>query len=281
MKRLLCLPAALLLCLAAPTPAAAQQTALAAAAVQPGDGVTVVRQIAHYRRYDGGDLAFDSLDEFHYDTVVGYGLTRDTSIMIHVPLTFRDFGRDANGSDAFDDVGGIDDIRLMAQHRFWQLDTGPIETQRAVVFGGLHIPTFTDGISSESFDPFLGAAYTRIEGRHGYNVAGQIHINTNGDDTGITFGDTGANAFRLDAAYLYRLAPVTYDIHTTGSWYATAEAFGRYETNGDREVILAPGLMYEGKRFALTLAVEVPAYQDLDHRSEQAVGLALELRILF
>ncbi|MEM9296601.1 MAG: hypothetical protein AAGA57_12435 [Planctomycetota bacterium] len=263
--------------------AAGQQTALSGAAVQPGKGVVVARGIAEATLYEGDAIGFDELVEYRQQVVAGYGLTRDVTAMVHVPLVYRDYqGPVAAGTgDSFTDVFGIDDVLLMGQYRFWQNDTGAIDTRRAVVSGGVEVPTFAEGLSSDSFDPFVGAAYTQIQGRHGVNAAARYKLTTGGGARSVRFGQNTGDALRVDAGYLYRLSPAQYGLDTTHSTYLTFDVLGRYETNGDTELLLAPGYLWEGPRSAVFGGVMLPVHQDLDLRAEAKVGVVLEVRLLF
>ncbi len=257
--------------------AEAQQTARSAAAVQPGKGVVVLRQYLEVDHYTNPDI-----NQFSYESILGYGVTRNFTVMAHLPLVYRDF-QDASAANAPTSDGevGVRDLKVMGQYRFWQSDTRGIGTQRAVVFAGLELPSGDDGFSSDSVDPYVGLAYTRIVGRHGFNIAGQYQWNNGSRDEPVTFGDLEADAVRLDTGYLYRLAPEAYTLETRSSWYLTTELLGRYETNGDAEVLFAPGVMYEAMTWAVGASVAFPVWQDLEERPELEASVLVELRFLF
>ena len=266
---------------AAASTSSAQQSTDMPAAVQPGWEVFVVRQETEYMRMDdprpGG---FGAIEMTETETTLAYGLTRDSALMVHVPVMYWDLESAAPepASQGF----GVDDITLMVQHRFYKEDLGPIETRRAVLLVGLEVPSYDEGFSSESLDPMLGVAYTLIDGRHGLNASALWKFNTSADDGfAIEFGDSAADALRLDGSYLYRLSPETYTAETTGSHYVQAQLLGRYETNGDTQVMFAPGWMYEGRQWAFEATVHLPVLQELDHRAELKWGVNLGVRYLF
>lgn len=273
--------AATLAVLAAPGGAKAQQSTDMPAAVQPGWEVPVVRQEVMYTRHDdpraGG---FGSIDMFEIETTFAYGIGRTSALMVHVPVMYWDLNNPTPDPDA--DGWGLDDITAMYQWRFYQEDVGPIETRRAVLLAGLEIPSYDDGFSSESFDPLLGVAYTRIDGRHGFNASALWKFNT-GTEDGFTveFGDSKHDALKLDGSYLYRLAPEAYTAETTGSHYFQAQLLGRYETTGDVQLMFAPGWMYEGRQWAYEATVHLPVWQELDSRAELEWGINLGIRYLF
>ncbi|MEM6551664.1 MAG: transporter [Planctomycetota bacterium] len=261
--------------------ASAQQTARSGAAVQPGKDVLVLRQYFQYDSFNDPDV-----DQFRHETVLGYGITGRFTLMAHLPVVYRNFtslpatATPAN-RPADDAEWGLADLTLMAQYRFWQYDSGPINTQRATVFAGLELPSGVDGFSSDSVDPFLGAAYTRIHDRHGLNLAARYQFNTGDTANPVNFSESDADAFRSEFSYLYRLAPNAYTSRSRRSWYLTQELLFRYETNRDTELLIAPGLMLEGPTYAVGLSVALPLAQDLDHRPEPELSLLLELRFLF
>jgi len=87
-----------------------------------------------------------------------------------------------------------------------------------------------------------------------------------------------ADLFCWDAAYLYRVTPAEFTAETDGAWYALCELNGLYETNGDAELFVSPGLMYEAARWTLELSVQVPVWQSLDHRPAAEYLLSVGLR---
>jgi len=261
--------------------ASAQQSTDMPAAVQPGWEVPIVRQEAKYMRTeDPRPGGLGDIDTLELETTLAYGIGRTSALMLHVPVMYRDLDNADLNPDA--DGWGLDDITVMVQHRFYQNDVGPIETRRVVLLTGLEVPSYDDGFSSDSFDPLLGVAYTRIDGRHGLNASALWKFNTSADDGfNIEFGDSKFDALKLDGSYLYRLSPEAYTAQTTGSHYFQAQLLGRYETNGDLGLMFAPGWMYEGRQWAFEATFHVPVFEELDHRAELEYGLNLGIRYLF
>lgn len=259
----------------------AQQSTDMPAAVQPGWEVPIIRQESHYSRMDDPrEGGFGSVDMFEFETTFAYGVGRKSALMVHVPIMYWDLENSEPEPEA--DGFGIDDITVMYQHRIYQNDVGPIETRRAVLLTGLEVPSYDDGFSSDSFDPLLGIAYTRIDGRHGFNASALWKFNTGTDDGfAIEFGDSKFDALKLDGSYLYRLSPEAYTAQTTGSNYFQFQALGRYETNGDMQIMIAPGWMYEGRQWAFEATVHLPVLQELDRRTELEYGINFGIRYLF
>ena len=66
-----------------------------------------------------------------------------------------------------------------------------------------------------------------------------------------------------------------------GAWYALVEMNGTYETDGDNEILIAPGIMFEGGRFGLEFGVQLPAWQRIEHRPKTDFNFTVGLRLLF
>ncbi|MEM6507138.1 MAG: hypothetical protein AAF711_16995 [Planctomycetota bacterium] len=259
--------------------ASGQEVLYTPSATSPGKGIFAVRQNLSFESYDGvrADGAF-SLDQFTYETAIAYGITADLTLMSHLPLMYRDYDEPVtSNSESF----GVDDLDVMLKYRFLQKDVGNIDTVRMSLMGGIQLPSYSDQFSSESFDPFIGWAMTMIEGRHGIGAHAKYKWNTGGDPYEIEFGDGQSDAIRLDGSYLYRIDPVAYTIDTTKSTYIMVELNQRYETNGDYETLLSPGILIEAQNWAAEIAVRLPINQQVDHRAELDWALTFGLRFTF
>jgi hypothetical protein len=71
-----------------------------------------------------------------------------------------------------------------------------------------------------------------------------------------------------------------YEAGKFDSVFGVLELNGIYETNGDNELFLSPGLQYKKKRMTLEATVQIPVWQDLDNRPESdlLVGAGIRLR---
>ncbi len=260
--------------------AAAQQSFYNLSAAQPSPGVLLVREVvqyAHYRR----DPVVGEFRLAMSETQLAYGLTPRTTVMGIVPLMYRDLGDEPAGVDATD--FGLGDAHIMIKHRFWKRDTGPIDTMRAGLILGLDIPTGTDPFGNGGWDPMIGAVFTSIKDRHGFNAAARYKFNTDEEDDSLArqSGDRLADVLLLDLSYLYRIQPAMFTASSHGAWYLMADVNGIYETNGDAELRLSPGIMYEARRWVIEAAVQLPLWSDLDHRGELDYAIGLGFRILF
>lgn len=253
--------------------ASAQEAALSEAATQPARGHVTWRESVRFERYELPDRTVDQLT---VNTRLTLGLDGQWSAVLDIPMVSRD--------DRFDgtrDANGLGDLRLGVKYRFWQHDRGAIETERLAAFGGVRLPTGEGGLSSDGVDPYLGLVYTRVEGRHGINAGVRYTLTTDGDPSPIVAGAGDADLLTLETSYLYRLSPAAYESDTVGSLYAAVESFVDYETNADIAWRVAPGLLWEARRWAGEVSVIVPVARRIESRANGEWGLALGVRVLF
>jgi hypothetical protein len=254
----------------------AQASALSDAATQPAKGRIAWREQARFERYE---LLGNDVDQWTIDTRLIYGLRKDVSLTLNVPTILRD--REVVSAAGVGDQEGLGDTTLMLKWRFWQHDPAPVDTNRLALIGGLRLPTGTDGLSTGGWDPFVGLTFTKVEGRHGMNASARYTVSTDGLANPISAGTGEADLLTLETSWLYRLSPSEYTSETDASLYFTVESFVDYETNGDIAWRVAPGLLYEARRWTAELSPIVPIAQDIDDRAELDWGLAFGVRFLF
>ena len=272
---------ALLIAACASPAAHAQQSFRNTSAAQPSPGVSLFRQTYNFTRYGDDPTGLGrTADEFLLNTQFAYGISKDVAVIAELPLLYRDVDSDVAG------VGGHDfgqgDLHTMVKWRIWQNDTGPIDTMRLSLLAGLDWPVGEDPFGNNGWDPMIGAVFTSIQDRHGVNAAARYKFNTNDrDDPPLTVWDGLEDTLAIDAAYLYRLAPDSYDDDSHGAWYLMAELNATYETNGDIEAMIAPGIMYEARNWVFEASIQLPLYEDLDHRPQVEYSIGIGLRYLF
>jgi len=284
--------APLIVAAACTAPAAAQEAINSPSATLPSPGALVTR--FQFRAYDfrqepepPGRAGW----ELEYLFMAAYGLTPELAVEARLPFFQREMSVDETigaGTDAvtsgssFDAHAiGLGDLDLMLKLRIWKADLGPVDTMRLAVLAGLEIPTGTDGFGSSSIDPYIGSAFTGIFGRHGFGAAARWTFTTGSAFDPLFAGETTADILRLDASYLFRVHPDEYGEVHQAAWYAVGEVNTTYETNGDWQVLLSPGLLIEAPRWAFELGVQIPAYQRVTGRPELKIGIVAGVRILF
>lgn len=263
-----------------PRHATAQAPIIMPAATQPSADRFVLRnQLRYLEARDHPATGMDDFREITFWNNLDYGLTGNLAINLSIPVKYREYARPDGTSR---ETWGIADPELQAKWRVYQKDFGPIDTARLSLLGGVQIRGGDSNFTTDGFNPSFGAVYTHVQGRHGFNVAARYKINTGrGSETNLGGGDGRDDALFYDASYLYRLSPAQYDAKSTGALYAVLEMNGVYETNGDNELFLSPGLMYEARTWTLEAAIRLPVWQEIDHRPETRFVTYVGLRLLF
>ncbi|MGP1347309.1 MAG: transporter [Phycisphaerales bacterium] len=260
--------------------ATAQEAINTIAPTQPAVGGVVTKTQARITLY-GGDPTGRGREGVEYvlwnEAIVG--ITPRFSASLGVPLIRRELEGDS-GDDSLN-RGGLGDAVLTLKYRFWQQDPGPVDTRRLAAFVGLEMPTGHSDLTSDSWDPTAGLVYMGIHGRHGFNQSVAWTFTTGDVDAPIGPGDSLADLLSFDSAYLYRISPDEYTADLTASLYGVLELNGSYETNGDLEILLSPGLLYEAANFAIEAGIQVPIFSDIEERMRMDIGIRLGLRILF
>jgi hypothetical protein len=271
---------AMAMMLACAASAQAQEATLTPAATQPAEGNWYLRQKVQYLRLGRDPSPADrDIDKIVATTLLSYGVTRDVSLTLDVPVEFESSRSNASGE--VERSFGVNDIGITAKWRPLQWDLGPVDSVRVAFIAGVEVPTFDGKFSSQGVDPIVGGVVTAILGRHGFNQALRYKFTTDGQPFPTRAGDGDADALFYDTSYLFRLAPEEYAADTEASTYLTLELNGVYETNGDNEVILGPGILYEARTFALEATVGLPIVRDVDERPTADVVVTVGFRILF
>jgi hypothetical protein len=249
------------------SPAWSQEAIFTRSATQPAAGVLAWRQQFRWMDYTG------DMTELSTRTMLSYGIAGNLAIEAQLPIISMTGG--------WHEATGAGDLLLLAKTRIWQRHDSAIDTARIGVFGGAAVPLGPDALTGGGVDPVAGAVYMQVMGRHGINVSAQYQLTTNGTWHPLMPGAGEADLIRADAAYLWRIAPVEYSLENDAAWYLTLEANSFWETNGDRELLLAPGLLYEGTQIALEIGVQLPVARCVMERPAQGVGVTAGFRLLF
>lgn len=256
---------ALLLGLCAPA-ALAQAPLNANVAIQPPKGILIFEQKF---RFDVGELPGDrDAERLRIATTLIYGVTDVVTVIVGVPLV----NLEADDPDMSE--FGVADIRAMAKIRLHRNDFGPVRTSRFDLLAGVELPSADDPFTSDSVDPLLGGVYSLVIDRHAFHVDALWRFSTAG-------GPRGDDSLFYNLSYVYRLAPAEYGEGANTSLYGVIELNGRADTNGDQELVLAPGLAHVTSRWAAGINVNIPVYRDIDNRFERLIGFGLTFRMRF
>jgi hypothetical protein len=265
----------------APGVAFAQEPVNAAdSATQPSPGHAIFKEQFRYYSLDLKQGPFErrgKIKDAVLMSTLNLGLTSDVSLSFRAPVSFRERGLKL--SNRTDREAGVGDVTALAKWRIFRDDTGPLDTMRLSLVGGATIRTGDAPFTNDAYNPVLGLAYTQVAGRHGLNGSLQWTFTTGGNKEPIYAGESTADLGRYDLAYLFRLLPKEFTAETPGALYAVCELNGLYETNGDNELFLSPGLMYEASTWTAELSVQLPVWQQIDNRAEAEYGLIAGVRL--
>lgn len=268
---------------AAATTASAQEPINAAdSATQPSPGHAIFMEQVRFLRLDLDETRWDQrgdVDDVIFLSTLNVGVKSNLSLSLRFPILFRD--REFDADDSSEREEGIGDVTVLAKWRFLQLDTSPLDTLRVSLIGGAQIRTGDSPFTTDGYNPILGLAMTKIGGRHGFNGSLEWTFTTVGNEEPVYAGESTADLFRYDLAYLFRMWPKAYEADTPGAWYAVCELNGLYETNGDNELFLSPGLMYEATTWTAELSFQWPAWQRIEHRAEAEFAVVAGVRFSF
>lgn len=261
----------------------AQEAMYTEAATMPGPGTVVVRQMLHVVQYgrsgEGVEPGDERTRQVESLTSAQVGLVRDWSLRLQVPVTWRETRRQDGESES---DRGVEDLELMFKWRVVQEDTGGIDTFRVALLGGASVASGDDkDFSSQSVNPFVGAAATLIRGRHGVNADVMYRVQTGGDERHNFGGMSEADLFTLSGSHVFRLWPERFTASSSGGWYVTSELMSLWETSGDREVRAGFGVMWEAWRVAVEGGVLLPVWNDVRQRPELDWGVGVGVRFTF
>ncbi len=265
---------ALLALLALSERASAQAPINSNVALQPSKGGLIIRQQFRYTEADRsapiGDLDIRLSSSI---TTFVYGLSDELTLILDTPFVLS--RRTENSTTGDNDTdSGLADLRLLSKLRLYRDDFGPTGTRRFDLIGGIELPTGGSEFTSDSADPVLGFVVTHIEDRHSFDADALWHFNTGG-------GDRADDLLRYDLAYIYRLSPESYASTRPTALFGSVELNGFYETNGDHELFVSPGIQYVTTRWIVEATVQIPVWQDLSHRAERDFVVGVGFRVQF
>lgn len=243
-------------------------------ALQPSKGGLIIRQ---QFRYAEGEQSTPTgnvdIEQATSITTLVYGLSQDLTLILETPFVLsREIENTSTGDDRTD--SGFADVTLLTKYRVYRDDFGPTDTRRFALIGGFELPTGQDEFSSDSINPIIGGVFTHVEGRHSFDADALWKFNTGG-------GDRGEDLLKYDLAYVYRLWPTTYASTNPTALFGSIELNGLYETNDDQELFVSPGIQYVTTRWIVEATVQIPIWQDLDHRAERDFIIGVGFRVQF
>lgn len=218
-------------------------------------------------------------EEWTATSILSYGIDANDAVDVSLPIGYHWLESGGPPSSQSDVAAG--NLMILFKRRLVRWDYGPTNTARVSLLGGMEFPTGDPTFASDGWNPLVGAVYTQVHERMGWNVSLQYKFTTGGNPSPLRPGDGRADLFQYDAAYLWRLLPAAYTEQSRAAWYLVAEANGAAETNGDHELLLSPGILYEADDLAVELSIQLPAYRHLAYRPERELSIVLGFRWLF
>ncbi len=186
-----------------------------------------------------------------------HGVREDFALIVSAPYVHREVDKlDADGFGLELRHDGIADITVLGKYRFWQKDSGPLESVRWAVLGGINVRSGDSKFSSDSYDPIVGAVYSWRRDRAHLDADLVYQFNTAG-------GRAGHDTLRYDLAYSFRLFPAVFRTERPRAIDVIAELNGRYTTDGSHELFLSPGLQFATERWSIEASVQFPVAQEL------------------
>ncbi len=263
--------------LAAPA-AFAQESPNIRSATLPSPGNLVLRLSGNAYLFNGGGALYE--ERLRLAT----GILPELGVEAQLPFYQTDLDATEAAETGTDPhAAGLGDLEIDFKLRILRLDTGPVDTFRLALLGGLELPTSTAGFGSSGVVPNAGIAANWISGRHGIsaNLLWRFTTGRSGEFVPLFAGDTDADVLEANVGYLFRVHPEEYGEEHVGAWYATAELLTTYETNGDVEMLLTPGVLYEGPRWAFEATLGFPVWRQVEDRPEANLVVGVGLRFLF
>lgn len=223
-----------------PLSVSAQEPTFMGAATHPGQGQVYTRTF----------FSISDNDDYELHGRLAYGIVSRLALQLDAHHEEQHSGSDYSSGA----------VRL--KYRFLQKDYSPINTWRASVVGGLEFPTEEDPA------PHIAVVTTVIYNRHGLN--GQVDWASYAEDP---------DEAMVNASHLYRLAPAKYKPDTKGAWYTELESLNTFYDNGDYEIDLASGLLYEARKWAAEISLRLPVAGN--YPDQPSYTIASGLRYLF
>lgn len=247
--------------------ARAQEAINTDAALQPPPGVLIYRQQFRYRSLEADNGPAEA-DMYMISSNFIYGLNPKVTLIGAVSLVYREMDA-GTGMDDMEDFG-IADIKALGKFQVYKDNFDVGGTLKAGILAGAELPSGDNVFSSHSIDPIAGGVGTYAQDRHGLSAAATYQLNTGGDDDEVKY----------DLGYTFRALPASFADNDSTAVFAVLEFNGLYETNGDNEVLLSPGVQYVTSNWTIEATFQYPILQDVENRlqTEYAMGVLIRLR---
>ncbi|MBN4058887.1 transporter [bacterium AH-315-J04] len=185
------------------------------------------------------------------------GLEANLAMIINVPYVYRERKvYDSREGSVEDRRDGPADTTLLLKYRFWQDDSGPLQTERLAALFGVNLSNGDSSFSSDSYDPIVGLVYSWRRDRKVFD-ADMVYTIKTGE------GNFDVDSLRYDLAYSYRIFPERFSATSESQWSVVAEMNGRYNIDGTHEIFLSPGIQYTSEQRTWEASFQLPTVQEL------------------
>ena len=202
---------------------------------------------------------------------IDYGLSGDHALFFELPLRGRGHRHDPT----------LGDVSVGWKWRFHATQPAPGEQGQASLSLGATLPTGADRHTAEETVPQAELAWMQTQGR--LSIGASLSWQGKGEPyrRPLFAGESGEECLRYAGALVYRLDRAARPKGIGAATYLTLEAIGTREDNGDTELAIAPGLLYEAPNFAAELSFALPTNSDVTDRPESDGALLFGLRFLW
>ena len=264
----------------------------------PHKGEFIFRAQARYLRKSDDPLNLGrSVDEVVLPFVGVYGFTSKSSILVKVPIIYREL---KTASGALRSDHGPGDVTVLGKHRIFTHNFKG-GTSRISAIAGLELPTGDDDardslgllpkgiqLGSGSVDVIVGGTCTLQTLDHQFDM--DLRYIFNNEANNFEFGDV----FKYNLAFQKRIWPsILPDKGIYSQWNAVLELNGVLErkselrgndvaSSGGNTIYLSPGIQFVSKRSVYEFSFLYPVVQDLNgNQLETDYSLALSYRYNF
>ncbi len=189
---------------------------------------------------------------------LSYGIRSDLALMFE-----QEFAHLSNDDR---DRTGFRLTTFQLKQRLMRRDLSPLNTWRVSFLGGIAVPGGLDDSLPGQAYPRASLVTTAILGRHGLNGE-------------VKWEEYGSKPSRsaVNGAHLYRVLPAEYGEATKGAWYTMIESLNGFTDEGDFRFDVAPGILYEARRWAWELSLRVPLRQDWPQETNYEVTMGFRM----
>jgi len=249
----------------------------------PSEDQTIVRIQTRYKRIsdDPTSLNRDTW-ELSVPTTIVHGFRPDFAGIVTIPYIYRKQRTNSGSSRITRKTYGLGDITLLGKYRIYRKNL-PGGTFGISLLGGIELPTGRSGdsdsegklprnlqVGSGSWDPIIGAAYSRVSLDDEWDFSLTYQFNTEAHN--FEFGDS----LKYNIAYVKRIwpwelpeegvyTPFNAVLELNGEWsQRNHNEIGSIDASGGNTIFLSPGLQMITKHYIVETSVQIPVIQDLN-----------------